>query len=102
MDKKWKNRFSTKRAFVFTLFVVLTCVGGIFLLSKRSQLGNVLPGNVNSIPINIEGNLPEASIENSIEQAKKYGIQIELSDGQAQSQTVSASRLINRWFHLGH
>ena len=93
MDKKWKNRFSTKRAFVFTLFVVLTCVGGIFLLSKRSQLGNVLPGNVNSIPINIEGNLPEASIENSIEQAKKYGIQIELSDGQAQSQTVEAGPL---------
>src|SRR5688500_6528112 len=82
MDNKEKNIFSTKRAFILAGILILISAGGIILLSKRFQPGNLIPGSANSIPVVIDTNLPQPSAENS----DKYGIRIELSDGQSQPQ----------------
>src|SRR5688572_23868543 len=84
MDNKKKNMFSTKRAFVLAGILVLSCASGIILLSKRFQSGNLIPGDINSIPVAIDTNL--LSNGNS----DRYGIDLALSDGQAQPQTVEA------------
>ena len=86
MDNKEKNIFSTKRAFILAGILILICAGGIILLSKRFQPGNLIPGSANSIPVVIDTNLPQPSSENS----DKYGIDIELSDGHSQPQTAEA------------
>jgi hypothetical protein len=81
MNERIKKLFGTRRAFVLAGILILICAGGIFLLSKRFPSGNVGPGN-NIIPVVDDTNLPPTS------QDDKYGITIELSDGQPGAQTV--------------
>ena len=84
MDSKWKNIINTKRAFVFAGILVLAVAGGIFLLTKRFQSGNLTPGD--HIPLVIDTNQPQPSTATS----DKYGIDVELSDGQSQPETAEA------------
>ena len=84
MDDKRKTKFSTKRAFVFVGILILICAGGVLLFTKRAQPENLVPGTATSIPVAID----TGSLQSSVEQENKYGIRIELTDGQSQPQTV--------------
>jgi hypothetical protein len=79
MNERIKKLFSTKRAFVFTGILILTVAGGIFL-AKRFQSDNSVGDT--KIPVVLDTNQPTTP------QDDKYGINIELSDGQPGAQTV--------------
>ncbi len=83
MDNKTKNTVSTKRLFTLIAALVLICTVGVFLTSKRFQSGSFLSGDKNSIPIQETGLPPEESSD-------RYGIDVELSDGQSQPGTFEA------------
>ncbi len=86
MDNKWKSIFSTKRAFAFTGIVVLVVAGGIFLLAKVFRSGDLTPDDANHIPLIGDTDQTQPSTAAS----DKYGIDVELSDGQSRPQTVDA------------
>ena len=82
MNERIKNIFSTKRAYVFVGILVVFCIGGIVLLSKRSQPGNLIPGDTN-IPVVVDTSVTPT-------QGDTFGIDIQLSDGKPGAQTVEA------------
>src|SRR5262245_32521996 len=84
MENSWKKIFSAKRAFVFAGILILACVGGIILFSKRPQSGNSIPGKTISIPVVNNTNQTQSPTGTP----DTYGLDIELSNGQSQPQTV--------------
>ncbi len=82
MDNKWKNIFSTKRAFLYA-GIVAVVAGGIFLGSKIFPLEDSASGE-NDIPVAMDTNQPPT------ETPDKYGIDIQLSDGESQPQEASS------------
>ncbi len=87
MDKRWKNILGTNRAFLLVGLLVLISIGGIVLISKYFQPGSVSQGDPNVIPV-VNG-ISSQPLGTSIP-ADKYGIQIQLSNGQSQPQTQEA------------
>ena len=87
MHNKLSKIFSTKRA-LFAGILILICAAGIGLLVQRFQPGNIISGNNNSIPVVNDMNRSQASDGNSGTQTDKYGIRIELRDGQPQPETT--------------
>ncbi len=81
MVNKWKSVFSTKRAFMFAGILILVIAAGIVLLVKRFQPGSST-GDSNLIPIAMDTNQPSTGTPD------KFGIDVQLSDGQSQPQTV--------------
>ena len=59
MDKQRKTVFRTKRALVLAGVLILLFSGGVVLLAKRLQSGNLTPDGTNSIPIVDDANLPQ-------------------------------------------
>ncbi|HLO13326.1 MAG TPA: Ig-like domain-containing protein, partial [Anaerolineales bacterium] len=90
MDKQRKNIFRTKRAFVFVGIFSLICISGIVLWARKPQIADVIPGNNNPIPIINDANqFPPVSGDSGKEEGK-YALNIELSDGKPQPQTIEA------------
>ena len=94
MTDNRKRLFNKTRVLVLAGILILICAGGIVLLSRRFQLGNLIPGNVTSIPIIINEDTSQPSVGDAGAQEDKYRIGIELSDGQSQPQTVEALPLV--------
>ena len=86
MENKSKKFFSAKRAFVFAGILILVCIGGIILFSKRFQPGSLIPGKTNSIPVVVDTNQTQPPTGTP----DTYGLDIELSNGQSQPQTIQA------------
>ena len=86
MDKTRENWFNTKRILVLTGtgVLILVCAAGIVLLAKRFQASPLTPDNSAPITLNTNLNTPSAEDEN------KYGIEVALSNGQAQPQIIEA------------
>ena len=81
MTDNQKHVSATKRSLVLVGIISLACVGGLFLLSKFLKPAVSTPGGEADIPI----------IVNAVggnDQTEKYSINIELSEGQSQPQTV--------------
>jgi len=89
MDNKWNFRFGRKSTFVLAGFLILFIAGGVVLLSKKLQPQNVSPVGTNSIPVVNNTGQPQTPDGTS----DKYGLDIELSDGQSTPQTVETSPL---------
>jgi len=80
MNERIKNIFSTKRAYMLAGILITICIGGIILLSRRSQSGNLIPGDSN-IPIVVDTSVSPTSQD-------AYGLDIELSDGKPGAEIV--------------
>jgi len=83
MAENRKLWFSSKRSVALTGALLLVCIGGIVLFSKWSQRGGITPGDANTIPIGNNGDTLQSPT------ADLYSIDIELSDGQSQPETVN-------------
>jgi uncharacterized protein YfaS (alpha-2-macroglobulin family) len=79
MADNQKHVFGAKRSLVLVAIIFLACMGGLFILSKWFQPGMFTPGNATSTPVEVNMTQPSAPED-------KYGISIELSDGQSQPQ----------------
>lgn len=85
MDSNAKPKFNTKRAAVLGGVVILLVITGIVLVSNRFQRQGSNVGDGNSIPID------SGLLQVTPASTEKYGIDIQLSDGMSQPQTVDAS-----------
>jgi hypothetical protein len=81
MTDNRKNMFSTKRVIVLIGVIFLVCIGGLVLLSKQIPPDIFTTGDATSTPIEVNMTQPSA-------QEEKYGIGVELSDGQPQPQAA--------------
>lgn len=90
MAEHQKNRFGTKRAFVVIGILFLVCAGGLMLLSRGFQPGNLVTGDGTDIPIIINVDSPQSSAGNIDGQEDEYRIYIGLSEGQPQPQMMEA------------
>ena len=77
-----KHVFGTKRGLVIIGVIFLVCVGGLVLLSKWIQPRVFTPGEATPVPMVV------GITQSPDEGADKYKIDVELSDGQSQPQTV--------------
>ena len=83
MTDNRKHVFGTKRGLVFIGVILFICVGGLVLLSKWIiQPGVFIPVNASPMPLVVDiTQSPDGG-------ADKYKIDVELSDGQSEPQTV--------------
>src|SRR4030095_6553267 len=84
MENKWNFRFGKKSTFVLAGFLILIIAGGVVFFSKRVPPQNSIPRDTHSTPVVNDTNQPQATDGTS----DKFGLDIELSDGQSAPQTV--------------
>ncbi|MFT3894350.1 MAG: hypothetical protein QM730_22185 [Anaerolineales bacterium] len=83
MDNQQINTVRPKRTFLWFGIVILVIAGGIIFLVRRNQPGNSNPGNNNLIPVAVDTNQALTGTPD------KFGIDVQLSDGQPQPQNVT-------------
>src|SRR4026209_69031 len=91
MENSPKKIFSAKRALMFAGILILVCTGGIILFSRRLQPGKLVPGETISIPVVKDTNQTQSPTGTP----DTYGLDIKLSNGQSQPQTVQVLPLVS-------
>jgi len=81
MTDNRKHVFGRNRLIAIVVILVLVSVGGVVLWS-RFQPGFLTPGNGTSMPIDVDTTQPPGNNR----QDDKYGIDVQMSDGQSQPQ----------------
>ena len=87
MNEQRKFRVNTKTAVLLGGLLLLACAAGIVLFARRSQVKNSLTGGEKSIPVSVIEDAYYSSDVNSGKPGDRYGIDIQLGEGQAQIQT---------------
>ncbi len=82
MDDKQNNKLSTKQAVVIVGVIILVVTGAIILLLNRFRPKSTIAGDENLIPVVMDTSQPPT------ETSDKYGMDVQLSDGQSQPQDV--------------